>query len=227
MRKYLGEKRKVKREEKEKERNLKKEKEIWKFINRKRKKRDWRKNNIKKEEWRKYFMELLERREITRINTGNIEKAEEIVETGQDEIEEEANENQEEVNTEELGTDEIGKAVIKMKLNKVAGIDGIQMEAWKYEGEEIKKGLKKLLKRIWKEEHISEDWKSNIIVPLYKRGDQEKVGNYRGISLLCSAYKIYAEILRNRLEEEVEEKEVIPIRQVLGKESSHWITFLF
>lgn len=31
--------------------------------------------------------------------------------------------------------------------------------------------------------------------------------------LLCSAYKIYAEILRNRFEKEVEEKELIPISQ--------------
>jgi len=45
-------------------------------------------------------------------------------------------------------------------------------------------------------------------VPLYKRGEREEVGNYRGISLLCLAYKIYAEILRNKLEKVVEEKEL-------------------
>jgi len=39
------------------------------------------------------------------------------------------------------------------------------------------------------------------VVPLYKRGDKKKVGNYRGISLLYTAYKIHAEMLRNRLEE--------------------------
>lgn len=42
-------------------------------------------------------------------------------------------------------------------------------------------------------------------MPLYKRGDTEKAGNYR-ISLLCTAYKIYAEVIRNRIEKEVEEK---------------------
>lgn len=195
----------MKREKEEKElRNLRNKNEIWKFINRKRKKREWRENNIKKDEWRRYFMELLEGREITsRINT---EKTEEIEEIGNEE-----NEKQEEKNTEELGTDEIGKTVMKMKMNKAAGIDGIQMEAWRYGGEEIKKGLEELLRRIWMEGHIPEDWKSCIIVPLYKRGNQEKVGNYRGISLLCSAYKIYAEILRNSLEMKVEEKGMIPI----------------
>lgn len=51
------------------------------------------------------------------------------------------------------------------------------------------------------------------MVPIYKKGDQEKVENYTGISLLCTAYKIYAEVLRRRLEEEVEEKKLIPESQ--------------
>jgi len=51
------------------------------------------------------------------------------------------------------------------------------------------------------------------MVPLHKRGDREIAGNYRGISLLCSAYKVYAEILRNRLEIEVERKNLIPESQ--------------
>jgi len=44
-----------------------------------------------------------------------------------------------------------------------------------------------LLGQIWKQEEIGEDWRQSIIISLYKRG--ESVGNYRGISLLCTAYK--------------------------------------
>lgn len=92
-------------------------------------------------------MELLEGREITkRINTGNTEEAEEIIETRRDGIEEEANKNQEVVNTEELGNDKIGKAVLKIKLNKAAGLDGIQIEAWRCGGEKIKKKVRKAFK---------------------------------------------------------------------------------
>jgi len=47
------------------------------------------------------------------------------------------------------------------------------------------------------------------IVPIYKRDDQEKATNYKEISLLCTAYKLYAEMLKNRLEKEVEEKRMI------------------
>jgi len=39
------------------------------------------------------------------------------------------------------------------------------------------------------------------------------VSNYRGINLLCLAYKIYTEMLRNRLEKETEEKNLIPKSQ--------------
>lgn len=70
-----------------------------------------------------------------------------------------------------------------------------------------------LLKQIWKEEIIPEDWKRSIIVPLHKRGDREQVGNYRGISLLCSGYKIYAQVLNKRLVKEVESKGMLPESQ--------------
>lgn len=69
------------------------------------------------------------------------------------------------------------------------------------------------MKQIWKEGKVPIEWKKSIIVPLYKRGDQEEVGNYRGISLLCTAYKVYAEVLRMRLEKVIEEKNLVPESQ--------------
>jgi len=47
------------------------------------------------------------------------------------------------------------------------------------------------------------------LVLLYKREKKDVVDNYRGISLLCTAYKVYAEILNNRLEMEAEGKGMI------------------
>lgn len=60
---------------------------------------------------------------------------------------------------------------------------------------------------------ITKDWKTNVIVPLYKKGDHEKTENYRGILLLYTAYKIYAEIIRGRLEREVERLKLLPESQ--------------
>lgn len=70
-----------------------------------------------------------------------------------------------------------------------------------------------LMQKIWREGTIPQEWKESIVVPLHKRGDEEKVTNYRGISLLCMAYKVYADILRSRLEKEVVAKELMPESQ--------------
>jgi sorting nexin-29 len=40
-----------------------------------------------------------------------------------------------------------------------------------------------------------------IIVPLHKKGDIKKCENYRGISLLNSGYKMYANIIKNKFYE--------------------------
>lgn len=70
-----------------------------------------------------------------------------------------------------------------------------------------------MLRQIWKKETIPLDWKKSIIVPLYKRGEPEEVGNYRSISLLYTVYKVYVEILKSRLEEVVEMKKLVPESQ--------------
>jgi len=39
------------------------------------------------------------------------------------------------------------------------------------------------------------------------------MGNYKGISLLCGVQNIWVEVVRNRLEKEIEEKGMIPESQ--------------
>jgi len=112
---------------------------------------------------------------------------------------------------ETIEEEEIKKAIKKMK--KAAEIDGISMEAWRYAGKELWMDLVELIRDIWKKGTLPIDWRKSVMVPLYKREEWEKVGNYRGISLLCTAYKIYAEILRCRLEKEVEERKLVPDSQ--------------
>ena len=47
---------------------------------------------------------------------------------------------------------------------------------------------------------VPEDWKSAVIVPLYKRkGERTECKNYRSISLLSMVGKIYAGILVDRV----------------------------
>lgn len=92
-----------------------------------------------------------------------------------------------EKNNLEITEEDIGIAIDRMKNKKVPGIDHIPMEAWRYGGTAIRKGLIKLIKKIWKGDSIPEDWETSVVLPLYKKGDQEKTENYRGhiIALFC------------------------------------------
>jgi len=45
----------------------------------------------------------------------------------------------------------------KLKIKKVAGIDGIPMEVWKYASEGLKKRLWDLLRMIWRKGTIPRD----------------------------------------------------------------------
>lgn len=94
----------------------------------------------------------------------------------------------------------------RIKKDKAASIDGISMEALSYGGKSIRKGIVELITKIWKVKSIPEEWRKNIVVPIYKKGDHNRMENYREILLL---YKIYVDILRSRVEEEVEDKELL------------------
>lgn len=49
-----------------------------------------------------------------------------------------------------------------------------------------------MLDKIWKSGRLPEEWRMGIISPIHKREEKEDVRNYRGTSLLCTTYKIYA-----------------------------------
>ena len=100
-----------------------------------------------------------------------------------------------------------------LKKKKAAGFDGIPNEVWIHGGENLVNKLIGLIGKVWNGEDIPEDWKIGIIVPLYKKGDPNNVANYRGITLLSTAYKLYTEVLRRRLEKEVNDKGLLPENQ--------------
>jgi sorting nexin-29 len=53
---------------------------------------------------------------------------------------------------------------------------------------------------IWEKEYVPKEWRKSIICPVYKKGDKLECTNYRGITLLCMANKVFANILCSRLE---------------------------
>ena len=59
--------------------------------------------------------------------------------------------------------------------------------------------MHKCINEVWMKGEIPEKWKEEIVEPIRKKGEEDKVENYRGICLMDVEYKIYTEILRNRL----------------------------
>jgi hypothetical protein len=51
------------------------------------------------------------------------------------------------------------------------------------------------------------------VVPIAKRRRAKEVSGHRGITLMPTAYKVYASVLANKLKEKMEEKGMIPESQ--------------
>ncbi len=99
---------------------------------------------------------------------------------------------------------EVIRAIKSLKSNKAPGIDLIQAEIIKADMETSTKYLSDLFCTIWREETIPEDWCKGIITKLPKKGDLSNCDNWRGITLLSIASKVFCKILLFRIEDEID-----------------------
>ena len=104
----------------------------------------------------------------------------------------------ENVCTDPPSRDEVIKAIQVLKNHKSPGIDGIPAELLKALPEVAVDELHSVITEGWDNEYIPDDWKTSIIVPIFKKGDLMDCKNYRGISLIPIAAKLFAVILLNR-----------------------------
>ena len=61
-----------------------------------------------------------------------------------------------------------------------------------------------LVRQIWEEERIPEEWKEIITVPTHKRGDRDSCENYRGTALGNAANKILSNIILGKIKTYIE-----------------------
>ena len=97
--------------------------------------------------------------------------------------------------------EEVIKAIANLKNGKAAGVDGITAEMLKYGGEAIVDWMHRICALAWNEGKVPGDWTKAIIIPVYKgKGSRSECGNYRGISLLSIAGKVYGKIVVERVQ---------------------------
>ena len=101
--------------------------------------------------------------------------------------------------------DEIISATRRLK-NKAPGASGLSPQIWKsmLDCPETFAILKSVLLEFWETENTPEQWEVGLLKILAKKGDLSQPGNYRGIVLLETLYKIAAIILHDRLQPVVE-----------------------
>ena len=55
---------------------------------------------------------------------------------------------------------------------------------------------------------MPQEWETGMVINIHKKGTKSKRKNYRGITLLPTAYKLFANIIKSRLNEHVEDEMV-------------------
>jgi len=103
-----------------------------------------------------------------------------------------------------------------MRTNKAPGIDGIEPEIMKALDPELQHQLYLIIAKAWKE-GVPQEFKDAYIINLPKKVDKQEelqqCDNWRGISLLSIAGKVFTKIINQRLRKYVEDENIFPETQ--------------
>ena len=121
--------------------------------------------------------------------------------------------------------EEFQTAMDRLKTGKAAGMTGILQEMIVYGGHELWDRLLDLMKRVWEEGRVVEDWKNAEIVPIPKKGNMKVCDNWRGINLLDVVGKLFARIVQERLQTLAEN--ILPESQCGFRSSRGCIDMIF
>jgi hypothetical protein len=92
------------------------------------------------------------------------------------------------------------QALKNSKNRKACSLDGIDVKMLKYGGHLFELRFLHLINECWKKCDIPSAWHTAKVISLFKKkGERTKCENYRGISLLNSAYKVYSRIINQQL----------------------------
>ena len=104
-----------------------------------------------------------------------------------------------------ISFEELQAASKKLKLRKACGGDEIPPEYWRIALEDASRPLAEWIlefcNNLWMNTIVPDSWHESRVAALFKKGDLGDCGNYRPISLVCTAYKLFVMILMKRLKD--------------------------
>jgi hypothetical protein len=173
------------------------QKEFWDKMHNVVSRRKHVKNNIDIHQWFEHFSKLLDKDHSNGREDGrNID------------IDEDDNEHSNLNFNRPISKEEVLLAIRKLKNGKSAGPDGLIGEVLKNACDYITPFFVPFLNKLFDCGIFPDNWTESIVVALYKKGNVNDPGNYRGISICDVSSKIYSTIINKRIQEWVKENNV-------------------
>ena len=101
---------------------------------------------------------------------------------------------------------EIKTALRTLRNGKAPGADQITAEMLKADPQQTSQELKQTFDLIWKDEKVPKHWTKGLICKIPKKGNIQDCSNWRGVTLLPLASKVFSRILVNRIQTGVDKE---------------------
>ena len=98
---------------------------------------------------------------------------------------------------------EVKWALESITTNNASGGDGIPVELFQIQKDDVVKVLHSICQQIWKTKQWPQDWKGSVFITIPKKGNAKECSNYRTIALISHASKVMLKILQARLQQYV------------------------
>ena len=99
---------------------------------------------------------------------------------------------------------DVNKIIKSLNPRKTTVPDGISVKIFKFARNVIDSHLTNIINRNMKGNKFSEDAKTDLVRPLYKKNDRDKIQNYRPVSIFNGFSKVYERYLLNSLSNHIE-----------------------
>jgi len=94
--------------------------------------------------------------------------------------------------------EEVNEVLKRAKNRESCGLDSLPMELWKFGRNELKVHLLELFNKIIDKNQMPQEWGTGMVINIHKKGTKSKCKNYKGITLLPTAYKLFTNIIKKQ-----------------------------